>query len=76
VAPLFDARDVDALYAARFVEPTMFLLVHLAYGRKLGQVGAWLLRRQDLSRRFLSRPSAKAASSATMLFSVGVAIVR
>ena len=50
VAPLFDALDVDPvdcgpLYAARFVEPTMFLLVHLAYGRKLGQVAARLLRR-------------------------------
>ena len=50
VAPLFDALDVDPLdcgplYAARFVEPTMFLLVHLAYGRKLGQVGARILRR-------------------------------
>ena len=50
VAPLFDSLDVDPvdcgpLYAARFVEPTMFLLVHLAYGRKLGQVAARLLRR-------------------------------
>lgn len=50
VAPLFEALDVDPvdcgpLYAARFVEPTMFLLVHLAYGRKLGQVAARLLRR-------------------------------
>ena len=50
VVPLFDALDVDPvdcgpLHAARFVEPTMFLLVHLAYGRKLGQVGARLLRR-------------------------------
>ena len=50
VAPLFDALDVDAvdcgpLSAARFVEPAMFLLVHLAYGRKLGQVAARLLRR-------------------------------
>ena len=50
IAPLFAPLDVDAvdagpLYAARFVEPTMFLLVHLAYGVKLGQVGARLLRR-------------------------------
>lgn len=50
VAPLFAALDVDAvdagpLFAARFVEPAMFLLVHLAYGQRLGQVGARLLRR-------------------------------
>jgi 8-hydroxy-5-deazaflavin:NADPH oxidoreductase len=50
VAPLFDALDVDAvdagpLFAARFIEPAMFLLVHLAYGQKFGQVGARLLRR-------------------------------
>jgi predicted dinucleotide-binding enzyme len=50
VATLFEALDVDAvdagpLYAARFIEPAMFLLVHLAYGQKFGQVGARLLRR-------------------------------
>jgi predicted dinucleotide-binding enzyme len=50
VATLFDALEIDAidagpLYAARFIEPTMFLLVHLAYGQKMGQVGARLLRR-------------------------------
>ncbi|HWL88324.1 MAG TPA: NAD(P)-binding domain-containing protein [Polyangiaceae bacterium] len=48
--PLFDVLDVDAvdagpLYAARFIEPTMLLLVHLAYGQKMGQVAARLLRR-------------------------------
>ena len=50
VAPLFTSLDVEAvdagpLSAARFVEPTMGLLVHLAYGQKLGQVAARLLRR-------------------------------
>jgi 8-hydroxy-5-deazaflavin:NADPH oxidoreductase len=50
VAPLFESLDVEAvdagpLYAARFIEPAMFLLVHLAYGQKMGQVGARLLRR-------------------------------
>ena len=50
VAPLFEALDVDAvdagpLYAARFIEPVMFRLVHLAYRQKMGQVGARLLRR-------------------------------
>jgi predicted dinucleotide-binding enzyme len=50
VAPLFEALDVEAvdagpLFAARFIEPAMFLLVHLAYGQKFGQVGARLLRR-------------------------------
>jgi len=50
VAPLFDALDVDAvdagpLHAARFIEPAMFLLVHLGYAQKMGQVGARLLRR-------------------------------
>jgi len=49
VAGLFPLLDVDAvdagpLYAARFIEPAMFLLVHLAYGQKMGQVGARLLR--------------------------------
>lgn len=51
VAPLFEALDVDAvdagpLFAARFIEPAMFLLVHLAYGQKFGQVAARLLRRR------------------------------
>jgi 8-hydroxy-5-deazaflavin:NADPH oxidoreductase len=50
VAPVFESLDVDAvdagpLYAARFIEPAMCLLVHLAYGQKMGQVGARLLRR-------------------------------
>jgi predicted dinucleotide-binding enzyme len=50
VAPLLEALDVEAvdagrLVAARFIEPAMFLLVHLAYGQKLGQVGVRLLRR-------------------------------
>ena len=50
VASLFESLDVDAvdagpLYAARFIEPAMFLLVHLAYGQKMGQVAARLLRR-------------------------------
>jgi predicted dinucleotide-binding enzyme len=50
VAPLFESLDVDAvdagpLYAARFIEPAMFLLVHLAYGQKMGPVAARLLRR-------------------------------
>jgi predicted dinucleotide-binding enzyme len=49
VAPLFESLDIDAvdagpLYAARFIEPAMFLLVHLAYRQKMGQVGARLLR--------------------------------
>jgi predicted dinucleotide-binding enzyme len=50
VAAVFDALDVDPLdagplYAARFIEPAMFLLVHLAYSQKMGQVAARLLRR-------------------------------
>ena len=50
IASLFESLDVDAvdagpLYAARFIEPAMFLLVHLAYGQKMGQVAARLLRR-------------------------------
>jgi predicted dinucleotide-binding enzyme len=50
VAPLFESLDVDAvdagpLYAARFIEPAMCLLVHLAYGQKMGRVGVRLLRR-------------------------------
>jgi predicted dinucleotide-binding enzyme len=50
VLPLFEALDVEPvdagpLRAARFIEPAMFLLVHLAYARKMGQVGARLLRR-------------------------------
>jgi len=50
VLPLFEALDVEAvdagpLRAARFIEPAMFLLVHLAYSQKMGQVGVRLLRR-------------------------------
>ncbi len=50
VAPLFQSLDVDAvdagpLYAARFIEPAMFLLVHLAYSQKMGQVATRLLHR-------------------------------
>jgi hypothetical protein len=50
VGTLFEALDVDAidagpLYASRFIEPAMFLLVHLAYGQKLGSVAARLVRR-------------------------------
>jgi 8-hydroxy-5-deazaflavin:NADPH oxidoreductase len=50
VRPLLDALDVapvDAgpLQAARFIEPAMMLLVHLAYRDKLGEVGLRLLRR-------------------------------
>ncbi|HJZ76821.1 MAG TPA: NAD(P)-binding domain-containing protein [Vicinamibacterales bacterium] len=50
VEPLFHVLDVDPidagpLYAARFIEPAMFLLVHLAYVQKMGAVAARLLRR-------------------------------
>jgi 8-hydroxy-5-deazaflavin:NADPH oxidoreductase len=50
VRPLLEDLDVllvDAgpLQAARFIEPAMMLLVHLAYREKLGQVGLQLLRR-------------------------------
>jgi predicted dinucleotide-binding enzyme len=50
VLPLIEALDVDAydagpLYAARFIEPAMFLLVHITYGQKHGPAGARLLRR-------------------------------
>jgi predicted dinucleotide-binding enzyme len=50
VALLLDALDVDAvdagpLHAARFIEPAMLLLVHLAYAQQYGQVAAHLLRR-------------------------------
>ena len=37
-------HDAGPLYAARFIEPAMFLLVHLAYRQEMGQVGARLLR--------------------------------
>ncbi len=50
VVPLFEAIDVDAVDAgplptARFIEPAMFLLVHLAYRQKMGPVASRLLRR-------------------------------
>ncbi|HWW84967.1 MAG TPA: NAD(P)-binding domain-containing protein [Vicinamibacterales bacterium] len=50
VKPLFESLDVDAvdagpLSSARFVEPAMFLLVHLAYAQKMGQVATRLLHR-------------------------------
>lgn len=50
VAPLLEAIDVkvvDAgpLRAARFIEPALMLLVHLAYGQQFGLVGLDLLRR-------------------------------
>src|SRR5262249_20679314 len=50
VEPLFRALDVypvdaGALRAARFIEPAMFLLIHLAYGQKLGHVALQLLHR-------------------------------
>jgi predicted dinucleotide-binding enzyme len=50
VLPLFEALDVDPvdagpLRAARFIEPSMFLLVHLAYSQGMGPVGASLIRR-------------------------------
>jgi len=52
VVPLFEALDVEAvdagpLHAARFIEPAMFLLVHLAYSQKMGEVGVRLLRRRS-----------------------------
>lgn len=42
---LLGAEPIDAgpLYAARFIEPAMMLLVHLAYGQGMGQVGTRLL---------------------------------
>jgi 8-hydroxy-5-deazaflavin:NADPH oxidoreductase len=50
VLPLLKALDVDPvdagpLRAARFIEPSMFLLVHLAYEQNMGSVGTRLLRR-------------------------------
>lgn len=53
VEPLFGALDVEPidagpLRAARLIEPAMLLLVHLAYGRKMGQVAARLLRREPI----------------------------
>ena len=50
IAPLLDALDVrvvDAgpLRAARFIEPALMLLVHLAYGERFGLVALDLLRR-------------------------------
>jgi len=50
IAPLLaaiDVRVVDAgpLRAARFIEPALMLLVHLAYGQQFGLVALDLLRR-------------------------------
>jgi 8-hydroxy-5-deazaflavin:NADPH oxidoreductase len=50
ILPLLETLDVDAvdagpLRAARFIEPSMFLLVHLAYAQNMGSVGTRLLRR-------------------------------
>lgn len=50
VLPLFEALDVEPidcgpLRAARFIEPAMLLLVHLASVRRMGQVGARVLHR-------------------------------
>jgi predicted dinucleotide-binding enzyme len=39
-----EAVDAGALSAARFIEPTMLLLVHLAYRQKLGSIALRLLR--------------------------------
>jgi 8-hydroxy-5-deazaflavin:NADPH oxidoreductase len=49
VLPLLKALDVDPVDAgplrtARFIEPSMFLLVHLAYEQHMGSVGTRLLR--------------------------------
>lgn len=49
IAGLLDALDVEsvdagALLAARFIEPAMLLLVHLAYRQKLGSVALRLLQ--------------------------------
>lgn len=40
-----DGVDVGPLYTARFVEPTMLLMVHLAYPRKMGPIALQLRRR-------------------------------
>jgi predicted dinucleotide-binding enzyme len=50
VAPLLESLDVDPvdagpLRAARYLEPSMMLLVHLAYAQKLGATATRLLRR-------------------------------
>jgi predicted dinucleotide-binding enzyme len=50
ILPLLQTLDVDPvdagpLRAARFIEPSMFLLVHLAYAQSMGSVGVRLLRR-------------------------------
>jgi predicted dinucleotide-binding enzyme len=50
ILPLLQTLDVDPvdagpLRAARFIEPSMFLLVHLAYAQRMGSVGVRLLRR-------------------------------
>ncbi len=50
IAPLIETLDVEVidagpLRAARFIEPTMMLLIYLAYGRQIGPAGMQLLRR-------------------------------
>ena len=50
IAPLIEPLDVEVidagpLRAARFIEPTMMLLIYLAYGRQIGPAGMQLLRR-------------------------------
>jgi len=55
IAPLIEPLDGDVidagpLRAARFIEPTMMLLIHLAYGQHKGPLGMQLLRRQELSK--------------------------
>ena len=51
IQPLLEPLDVDVadagpLRAARFIEPTMMLLVHLAYAQGLGPVALRLLRQR------------------------------
>lgn len=50
IAPLLEALDVDSvdagpLYAARFIEPSMMLLLHLTYRQKMGTTATRLLHR-------------------------------
>jgi 8-hydroxy-5-deazaflavin:NADPH oxidoreductase len=49
VLQLFEGLDVEPvdagpLFAARFIEPAMLLLVHLAYSQKFGRISARLTR--------------------------------